>query len=248
LLAENGLLVSSTIATVLIRTVVPVRIRKSIRSLHQRYVYHHAFKQFARNPYKCTDPGSVTLSRLVYGWGNSSWSAQPEYLSACITKALTCNGAILECGSGLTTILVGYIAMMRNINLVSLEHDRDWARRVEGSIAEHSITLTTIVCSDLKDYNLFSWYDISAGLIPSGIGLVVCDGPPGHTKGGRIGLLPLISERLREDSIILFDDSSRIGEKSVLDSWIGDFCVSVTTHGLIKEYAEINFIGTPARG
>jgi hypothetical protein len=52
--------------------------------------------------------------------------------------------------------------------------------------------------------------------------LVICDGPPGATAGGRYGLLPVLGERLAAEATILLDDSDREGEAEVLQRWMAE--------------------------
>src|SRR5436853_7521373 len=84
--------------------------RASIRSAHRDLVLGRAVARFARDPAKVADGSQEVLNDLIYGWGNEGWCGHNEYLAACIEGALTTRGPILECGSGLTTLLLGIIA------------------------------------------------------------------------------------------------------------------------------------------
>jgi hypothetical protein len=55
--------------------------------------------------------------------------------------------------------------------------------------------------------------------MPDEFSLVVCDGPPGSTKGGRYGLLPVLGGRLPPGSTILLDDAGRPGELELIKRW-----------------------------
>ncbi|MCV5153746.1 hypothetical protein OFC46_28050, partial [Escherichia coli] len=71
--------------------------------------------------------------------------------------------------------------------------------------------------AELKDYGDFSWYNTQVIYdFPDSFSLVVADGPPGNTKGGRIGLLPLLKDRLSNDVQILLDDAERESETITL--------------------------------
>jgi hypothetical protein len=197
-----------------LRAVTPAPIRRRLRVKHQEHVFRRAIIEFARNPEKSIDAQSDVLLDLIYGWDNGGWVASPEYLSACLNEALAAKAAILECGSGLTTILVGMIAARRGQPLWTLEHDRQWGMRVRRRLVELQIESVRLCVRPLKDYFDFSWYDPPLQAMPD-FSLIICDGPPGQTVGGRSGLLPVMKEKIRRGGVILLDDAVREHERSV---------------------------------
>src|SRR5687768_17033682 len=82
---------------------------------------------YLKDPLAALDPASGLLQALIDGWANP-WSGQQEFLAACLRHALIAEGPILECGSGLTTLLVGGLAQRRQLGLFSLEHQASWVR------------------------------------------------------------------------------------------------------------------------
>src|SRR5678815_2448547 len=96
---------------------------RNLRDAHKSYVLRQTLAEFERKPGCWRKPPPEMVSRLIYGWGNESWSALDEYLVRCIQEASACDGNILECGSGLTTLLMGIIAKRRRIQVWSLEHN-----------------------------------------------------------------------------------------------------------------------------
>ena len=84
-------------------------------------------------------------------------------------------------------------------------------------------------------YGDFDWYEVTPNL-PEEFSLVVCDGPPGMTRGGRYGLLPVMRERLHGAEVLL-DDASRAEEQKILSVWKTEFG---TTYELESErYARL---------
>lgn len=73
--------------------------------------------------------------------------------------------------------------------------------------------------SPLKDYGDFCWYDAPLESMPDSFSLVICDGPPGATKGGRYGLVPFMRDRLRSGCVILLDDAEREEERTIAARW-----------------------------
>lgn len=157
-------------------------------------------------------PTALPLLRRL--WGNLGYTADSQYLSAVLQYAQRETGPVLECGSGLTTLL---LSLAGSRSVWSLEHMAEWWDRVQTRLwlagTDAHMVLTT-----LKSYGSYDWYDVPATL-PREFRLVVCDGPPGNTPGARYGLLPLIGERLPKGTVILLDDAERLEEQLVLQRW-----------------------------
>src|SRR5262249_10666056 len=143
-------------------------------------------------------------------------------------------GPILECGCGLSTLLLGLVAQPRNISVWSLEHHPDWAGRVRQALDAHHIRSVRLCVNDLRDYGTFTLDQPPEEGLPSAFALVVCDGPPGATAGGRYGLLPVMRACLGSGCTILLDDLDRDAERTLLERWSaetgGRFSVEGTRH------------------
>ena len=82
----------------------------------------------------------------------------------------------------------------------------------------------------LQNYGEFDWYTVPESL-PSGITLVVCDGPPSATLGGRYGLLPTLGAHFAPNCQVLMDDAIRSSEIDIISRWERE-------SGAISEYHE----------
>jgi hypothetical protein len=182
------------------------------------------------------------MSHLVYGWGNELWSGWCEYLAACVEHSLTTRGPILECGSGLSTVLVGIVAQRRRLAHWALEHMPEFAAKVKTQLAKYRID-STLHCAPLKDHGQFVWYDAPADRMPTSFGLVICDGPPGAVKGGRFGLLPVMRSRLAHDCVILLDDGARQQERQVAEDWVKLTGARYETVGQVKPFIRMTLPG-----
>lgn len=98
----------------------------------------------------------VALSK---GWGNE-WAASPEFLAA----AHRLSGNILECGSGLSTLV-----MATRGNVTALEHEPAFAAHTMAMLERYGLK-ADIICKPLVD----GWYDYSGGEYDA----LVIDGPP----------------------------------------------------------------------
>jgi len=176
------------------------------------------------------------LADLVYGWGNAAWSGAPELLQCCIQQALASRGPVLECGSGLTTLLVGAVAQQTGKQLWSLEHLPEWADRVAVHLEKFGIDDVHLCVAPLVDLGDYQWYLPPLEAKSLRFGLVVCDGPPSNTEGGRYGLLPVMRQSLANGCVILLDDAEREDEQAIVRRWCREMRCSCSCLGVQKPF------------
>lgn len=227
----------------LAKSLLPDQLRDSLRAMHREFAFRRAMRRFLARPEAGARPDSRILRDLVYGWGNESWSAMPEYLADCIRHALTTPGPILECGSGLSTLLIGAIAKRRGQAHWALEHLPEWAAKVQGCLDRYDLGPVILHVDPLKDHGSFRWYDPPLASMPASFSLVICDGPPGGTKGGRYGLVPIMKDRLEPGCIILLDDAGREQEFAVAKQWETELGASLEPLGAGKPYIKLTIPG-----
>ena len=112
----------------------------------------------------------------------------------------------------------------------------------------YDVDSVTVCDSPLKDYGEFSWYDPPFESMPDGFGLVICYGPPGDTKGGRVGLVPIMRARLQPGCIVLLDVANREQEIAIAKRWEDDLDVTVKSVGSVKPYMKLTVGGNPPAG
>ncbi len=222
----------------LARTVLPRGLRRKLRPLHRRYVFRRALARFRRDPAAHAYAGSPVLGDLVYGWGNESWSAMTGFLAESLNEALQARGPILECGSGLSTVLVGIVAASRGLAHVALEHQDAWARKVRAELARYA-PASVVEWRPLADYGDYEWYETRAPLPADRFSLVVCDGPPGDTRGGRYGLVPVMSAHLAPGCVILLDDAHREAEREIAQRWTRELPASAELLGEGRQHVRL---------
>ena len=84
----------------------------------------------------------------------------------------------------------------------------------------------------LRSYGEYQWYTPPRDAMPGRFSLVICEGPPGHTPGGRYGLLPVMHDRLAPGTVILLDDAARESEAQMLLKWTGAASLDVNVRQL----------------
>lgn len=153
---------------------------------------------------------TATLSALRWAWGNR-WSASVDYCRAVIAETERHSGNVMEAGSGLTTIILASLG----VPVVALEHDLLWARKVRRWT--RWTRNATVLHRPLNRFDGYDWYGLQPGDLPTDVRLIVCDGPPGTTRGGRYGLIPIV--RPSKGTVVLLDDAARDSERAVLERW-----------------------------
>jgi len=197
---------------------VPKPVKRVVRNLVQKHQLSSAIGAMAHLPNGET-PSRQLLADLITGWDNPGFAADLDYVEELAGRASTTAGPILECGTGLTTIILGLLAGRRGVEVWSLENSEEWHFRISGALKHHGIKDVRISLAPLRDYQGFCWYDPPLLEMPNQFSLVVCDGPPGTTKGGRYGLMPILGNRLVAGSVVLLDDAERPGEIESLNRW-----------------------------
>lgn len=200
-----------------LKKVIPSGIRNAVKRRGQRYAFENAFHRIAAiAPDKI--PSRELIEQLRTGWGNEGWSGRPAYLEEVVKWAAITPGPILECGSGLTTILLGLYAARRGIPVWTLEHAFDWHKRVSNALTTCHISGVELALTPLRDYENFSWYSPPLTHMPAHFNLVICDGPPERTTWGkRHGLLPVMDKHLATNCVIILDDYDKEAADNVAD-------------------------------
>lgn len=213
--------------------------RSSLRRAHRELVFARALRRLEKDPERVLRNDQNLLSDLVYGWGNEGWSGQREYLAACVEAALNTHGPILECGSGLTTLILGIVAKRSGARVWTLEHIPDWAQRVQARLDRQDIQTVRLNVAPLQRYGSFDWYRAPANDAAEPFTLVICDGPPAAAAGGRYGLLPVMAPALADACLILVDDAEREAEQTMVRRWAAEVPCTVSLHGTEKPYFRV---------
>ncbi len=216
--------------------VMPTSARQLIRTLHRAFIFHRAMKKFLTSVEHELPFDRGVISDLVFGWGNEAWSADSEYLISCLEHARQAPGPILECGSGLSTLLIGAVVQKTGNLLCSLEHQKIWGNRLAKQLKRYRITSVHLHVRPLKDYADFAWYQAPEVVTANKYTLVVCDGPPSATRGGRYGLIPVMKARLAPGCVILLDDAGRTHEQLIANRWAIELCSRYETVNTANPY------------
>ncbi len=200
--------------------------------------FEASMAEFLADPAKVTLPDHPLVSALVAGWDNS-YSAVNGFVAACASYALKSKGPVLECGSGLTTLILGGIAGQLGYEVWVLEHKPKWGRRLRAYLDHFGMNNIRLCRAPLRQYEDFDWYDPPLADMPRQFDLVVCDGPPGKTRGGRSGLSGIMGKRMGPGTLILLDDAHRRGEIHAAGLWTRQFKAGCKLVNADRAYYEI---------
>ncbi len=158
------------------------------------------------------------------------WSAAPDFLELIVAHVLAARpAAIVECGSGLTTLMLARCCELNARGCVhSLEHGAEYAARTRQEIARYGLDAhACVIEAPLETHVIhgrtYQWYALAA-LPAAGIELLVIDGPPGPLQPhARYPALPLLLPRLAEGCTVFLDDAARPDEREIVESWRAEF-------------------------
>jgi hypothetical protein len=172
-----------------------------------------------------------SLLDLVLDWGNDPWSAGPELLSACAQVARQLPGAILETGSGLTTLVLA--AANPAVTVHALEDASAWRYRIQEAAETLGLTNIVIHKAPLVLHPQGRWYDVP-DLPWREFRTVLCDGPP-RQKGERSVVLSVLDAHECRPQCLLFDDAET--EAAAFASWAADRGYRFEIKGQLRKFA-----------
>src|SRR5438046_2153270 len=105
-------------------------------------------------------PTAALLAELRRAWANEAYSGRVDYLMEIARRAASTPGPILECGSGLSTLLLGLLAARRGVDVWSLEHIPAWHARVRSVLESLGISTEHLHLTPLRSYGDFDWYSL----------------------------------------------------------------------------------------
>jgi len=156
-----------------------------------------------------------------------SWVASPDLL-LYLHRRVRQQGiaSILECGSGLSTVVMAYALRSNGTGrVVALEHLQEYADITNDLLSQHGLTdwaeVRLAPIEPVKiDAEMWPWYSVDA--VPMGpFDLLFVDGPPGSTgPDARFPAVPLLMDRLAPRALIVLDDYARADENEITDRWL----------------------------
>jgi predicted O-methyltransferase YrrM len=157
------------------------------------------------------------------------WAVSPDFANVMIGLLRERKPKlVVELGSGVSTLIAGYIVKEWGGRVVSLEHQERFATLWAREVHRHGLNeVVMIFWAPLEEVTLqgqtYLWYRNPDLGQHGAIDLLMVDGPPGELqKMARYPALPLLQDRLSKDAVILLDDAAREDEKKIVELWQGE--------------------------
>jgi hypothetical protein len=206
----------------LLRAMIPGPIKQSVKRTQQRVNDWHIQRAALALRKSLTLP---SLSALRLAWGNPSWVADLSFIQELAQRAQACQGPILDCGSGLTTLVAAIVSPQP---VIALEQNEAWAARNKALFNRMHVYNADVRHTPIRSFGDYAWYDATA--LPKHFSLIICDGParwdgnpwPSQTPV-RYGLLPTLKRHGITADEILFDDADDPNCLALLARWQQDF-------------------------
>lgn len=162
----------------------------------------------------------------------SSGAMRPAGLLSVLTEVwFRRRPRIVELGGGVSTIILA--RLLRELGtggLLTVEHDRRWADRLEEQLTREGLiefarVLRAPLRPSLHTWDGSDWYDepvLLAAVEEAAVDVLLVDGPPAwqpHRAHARFPALDVLAGRLAPGATVVLDDIERDGERDVLQRW-----------------------------
>lgn len=117
---------------------------------------------------------------------------------------------VLELGAGQSTLLLDDLAARGDLEITTLEHDADWAARVDTQSNHARIVRCPLARREIRGRHAEAYEPGDA--VDGRFDVLLVDGPRGRRRHSRRGALEFIESSLSEEFVIVFDDAERRGE------------------------------------
>lgn len=153
------------------------------------------------------------------------WAGSPDFLCHVADAIMERKpDTILECGSGVSTIVSAQCCKLRGGGkVISLDHDPFFGQKTRERLAALGLQdYVDVKVLPLVEQSVsgetYKWYDLSGVELPEEVDLIVVDGPPAGLTSpeGRYPVGPLVFPRLSKKGAVIFDDTNRQGERNII--------------------------------
>lgn len=169
----------------------------------------------------------VLMARIRSGWTNTGWAADAGYLREVAARVWRRPGPVLDCGSGLSTVILAAVASRHGATVWSLEQDRSWCEYMKRMLDALRIDNVVLWHAPLRSYGGYLWFDLGSRELPPHFPTVACDGPAVRRRAGtpeevaawRSGVVPVLHDRGVTFDEIVLDDFEDARCPALIERW-----------------------------
>jgi hypothetical protein len=167
------------------------------------------------------DPSAFQALNAYGGNPNPTFALPASLLERCWTTAKEAQGDILECGSGLSTLVMGMAVKGTPHVVWAMEHDLEWLQQLIQRLERYDIrNVVPVYAPLLPREEGGNWYGANLEELPSAFDVVLIDGPP-RKVGKRALVFDVLGERIRRARTWLIDDVSDPAEAEMVRKYAG---------------------------
>ena len=136
---------------------------------------------------------------------------------------------VVELGAGASTLFLAKACKIVGAELLSFDHEAEWAAEVRAMLASIDCTIATVVIAPLRPLTLSldgsGWYDLDTVRTAIGsrrVSTIVCDGPSAYFANSRYArhpAVPVLKPFLANRWSIFLDDIHRGPERDIARRW-----------------------------
>jgi len=167
------------------------------------------------------------VAKLREAWGNTGWSADLGYLGEIVEQSLGSRGPFLECGAGLSTVVLGALGDRDGTSVWTLEQDADWVQAMGDRLAALGLRNVELVHAPLSVVDGAAWYTFDDARMPRAFPAVFCDGPSVRRslwptdvyRQWRSRLVTELGLRQMAFGVIVLDDAEDMRCPTLVEAW-----------------------------
>jgi predicted O-methyltransferase YrrM len=164
-------------------------------------------------------------------------AASPDFLHLLATEIFHLKpDLIVEVGSGTSTLIAAYcLKKIGRGRIISLDHLEKYADITRQTVLSHGLdSYASVLHAPLKDYKIdgssYQWYDDAVLSDVKQIDMLIVDGPPHDVSAwARYPAIPLLKDRLNNNSVMLLDDGARKDETAIVAAWQARYGLNCST-------------------
>ncbi len=150
-----------------------------------------------------------------------NWVASPDFILTVFNEILQKQPKqIVELGSGVSSLYLGYLLKQHQINgnILSIDHDTHYAEKTNRMLEQHQLEdYVSVEVAPLSN----DWYTKDAIVVPENIDILIVDGPPTFKNPkARNPAFETFKPYLSENALIICDDSKRNEGKNMYEKWL----------------------------
>ncbi len=198
----------------------------AMRTIRARVAFHTRQHGFDRAAHQLVAGNNIAATerlaaQLFAHWGDPLAQADERFLRSVLAEARAADGAVLQCGTSLTTLILGSICDQDDQpkkQLWCLEADPHWANMVRSWLTEYQINSAHVIHSAAKLFKSYVWYSLDPNRLAREYHLVICDGNRASVKGA-VATVHRIADRLAQQFVILIRNVGSSADMKELAAW-----------------------------